>query len=313
VPHAVRPELPRELSDLIQRMLAKDPAARPASARAVADALATSGNGSGPTSSGSPANRPRSWQLVLAGAVVALALGGGIWWMVTHSPEDKGQTDSANGGQPSVPEPPAPKKQHYHGELHVLVERIVEPGMPPELLTLDDPRTLPLRQNDKFRIEAEVKPAAYLYLVLVNPGQDVDPFYPWNPVKGWGSRPAVEMPVTRVSLPKAAEKRYKASEAKPGVATLVLLARSTPLDVSDEVVRGWFQKLPDLPLPQGRDKGVVWFDDYQPVTGDRKRAGTIQVEDSDNPFAVWQGLLQRAVGDRAAFQTAVSFARIGRD
>ena len=189
---------------------------------------------------------------------------------------------------------------------------MVEEGRPPKLLALDDPRTLPLRRDDKFRIEAKVEPAAYLYLVWVDPGQDVTPVYPWDPERGWGTRPAAEEPVTRVSLPTAAGLRYTAPDAKPGMATMVVLARPTPLDVPDEVVRGWFESLPDLPLPPGGERGVVWFDDYTPVTGDPNRKGTFKVVASGDPFAAWQGRLQQAVGGRAAFQTAVSFARSDR-
>ena len=58
------------------------------------------------------------------------------------------------------------------------------------LLRLNVPGALPLRQADKFRIEGEVDPPAYLYLVWVDPGHDVTPVYPWDPKKGWGTRPA---------------------------------------------------------------------------------------------------------------------------
>ena len=112
-----------------------------------------------------------------------------------------------------------------------------------------------------------------------------------------------------MSLPTNAGLRYTAPEAKPGVATMVLLVRSTPLDVPDEEVRGWFESLPELPLPPGGERGVVWFDDYVAVTDDSNRTGTFRLAESDDPFAAWQGRLQKAVGDRAAFQTAVSFAR----
>ena len=48
--------------------------------------------------------------------------------------------------------------------------------------------------------------------------------------------------------------------------------------------------------------------------GDATRTGlrTFGEVGSDDPFARWQGQLQKALGDKAAFQTAVSFARTGR-
>jgi hypothetical protein len=54
----------------------------------------------------------------------------------------------------------------------------------------------------------------------------------------------------------------------------------------------------------------VWFDDYAEAK-DPDRTRTFEKVASDDPFARWQGQLQRAVGDKAAFQTAVSFARLG--
>ncbi len=193
----------------------------------------------------------------------------------------------------------------------MLVERVVDPNKPPVLLRLNDPRALPLRLEDKFRIEATVEPPAYLYVVWVDPCKDVTPVYPWNPKEGWGTRPDKVHPTGKVSLPPNAGERYRARDAKPGVATMVLLALPIPLDVSDDVVSGWFEALPDLPLPPGGERGVVWFDNYAAVTDDPGRPRAFEVVPTGDTFARWQGQLQKAVGERAAFQTAVSFARTG--
>jgi hypothetical protein len=137
--------------------------------------------------------------------------------------------------------------------------------------------------------------------------RDVTPVYPWDAEKGWGSRPVHEEPTGRVSLPDNAKDAYTAPDAKPGVATMVLLARPTPLDVPDDVVRGWFEALPDLPVPPGGEKAAAWFDNYLPVQGDPTR--TFRLVTDANPYAGWQAQLQGAVGTHAAFQSAVSFAR----
>jgi hypothetical protein len=216
---------------------------------------------------------------------------------------------------PKDPSPPV----RYRGQVNVLVERtnkaIHQAGMPDRhetirLLRLNEPEALPLRQTDKFRIEGQVDPPAFLYVVWVDPGHDVTPVYPWDAKAGWGSRPAKEEPVGRVSLPPNAGNRYTAPDAKPGVATMVLFARRTPLDVSDEEVRKWFEGLPDLPLPPGGDQAAVWFDDYAEVR-DPDRPRTFGEVGADDAFARWQGQLQKILGDKAAFQTAVSFARTG--
>jgi hypothetical protein len=194
--------------------------------------------------------------------------------------------------------------------VDVLVER-VDPDGVVRALRLNEPGALPLRQLDKFRIEGQVDPPAYLYLVWVDPEHDVTPVYPWDATKGWDSRPAKEEMVGNLRLPRNPERPwYRAPRAKPGVASMVLFARPTPLDVPDEVVKQWFAELPELPLPSGGEHAAVWFDDYLEVR-DPDRARTFELVGTDNPFAQWQGQLRKALGGRAAFQTAVSFARTG--
>jgi serine/threonine-protein kinase len=307
-PSRVRADTPCDLETICLRCLAKDPRERYLTAAALAEELARFLDGRVLAPAPLTVRPQRRW-LALAVAAVALALGAGVWWMTHPSPDGKDSADPTPAGARTVPLP----KPRYRGEIQVRVERTVEEGMPPQLLTLGEhPRALPLRRKDRFRIEAKVEPAAFLYLIWVDPGKDVTPVYPWDPVKGWGSRPANEGPVPRLSLPPAARDLYEADEAKPGVATMVLLARPTKLDVPDAEVRRWFEALPDLPLPPGGERGVVWFDNYVAVTGDPTRHGTFRVVPASDPFAAWQGRLQRAVGDRAAFQTAISFARTGR-
>jgi hypothetical protein len=48
--------------------------------------------------------------------------------------------------------------------------------------------------------------------------------------------------------------------------------------------------------------------DYQ---GEPARLRTFGVVGSDDSFARWQGELQKLLADQPAFQTAVSFARVG--
>src|SRR5262249_54627086 len=127
---------------------------------------------------------------------------------------------------------------------------------------------------------------------------------------GGGGRRAQEEGAGGVSRPPNAGNRYTAPDAKPGVATMVLFARPTPLDVPDEEVRKWFAGLPDLPLPPGGEQAVVWFDDYVEVR-DSDRPRTFGEVGTDDPFARWQGQLQKVLGGKASFQTAASFARTG--
>lgn len=298
-PAEINPKLPAALSELIQRLLAKNPAHRPSSAGAVQAMLEAIADRPTVTWQGKRAQRPRfSGHLLVALGVIALtALG--ILLVV----RPWGPSESAGPKKPAGPPP-----VRYRGKIDVLVER-VDQGKA-QLLRLQEPGALPLKASDKFRIEGEVDPPAYVYVVWVDPDRDVTPVYPWDARTGWGSRPADEQPVERVSLPRNVGNRYTAPKAKPGVATIVLLARATPLEAPDDVVKTWFESLPDLPLPAGGDGAAVWFDNFIEVR-DPLRLRTFGEVGADDVFARWQGELQRALGGQVGFQTAVSFARTG--
>src|SRR5207248_745793 len=80
-PRDLNPSVPAPLSELIMRLLAKRPAGRPASARAVAEELAALGD----RPPARPAHRSRRAALAAAGAVVALAAAVGAW-LLTRQP-----------------------------------------------------------------------------------------------------------------------------------------------------------------------------------------------------------------------------------
>jgi hypothetical protein len=246
----------------------------------------------------------RRLALYAAGLGLLVPILVGVWLGTSIRPAEVAK-------EPALPKAATPPA-NYRGRVDVLVERSQD-GQP-RLLQLDRPGALPLTANDQFRIEGEVDPPAYLYLVWVDPDHDVTPVYPWNPAaERWqGTRPALEEPTGRVSLPPNEADRWTAQSAKPGIATMVLFARSTPLDATDEVLEGWFKELPELPLPHGGNGSAMWFDDYGVVSADPSRRRGFAIEPSNDPFERWQGQLQRSLGGRAQFETAVSFARTGR-
>ncbi len=344
----MNPRIPAALSSLISSLLAKNPSERPASAAEVVAALA---NGSFLPPSGDYSTKVwvdrngtskfkrRRMLMLVAGLAFAFLLGLGVWMgtrdrkadLATNNQSDYSQTlpttdpnkketpgvlscdanQKGNNTSVSVQQPKSSIR--YSGKLDVKIERSYEKNKA-RLLRLDESDALPLKNDDPFRIEGEVDPPAYLYVIWVDPQHDITPIYPWNPAAKdpWATRPAKvdEKMVGKISLPPDVSKRYTATEAKPGVATMVLFANPEPLDISNEDMKKWFESLPDLPLPAGGNKAAVWFDDYAEVH-DPLRRRTFGVVDSNDAFARWQGQLQKHFQGKAAFQTAVSFARTG--
>ncbi|QJX00765.1 serine/threonine-protein kinase [Frigoriglobus tundricola] len=309
----VNPEVPEPVSVLVQRLLAKNPAGRPANARDVVAALRdepiTEGSSGWDTVTRvdlGPRSEPhgrRKW-LLGVGSVAVGALAAASW-LATHPAPLSDSTTTKPDVRPPV---------KYRGQVDVKIRRELVPGTP-QMVRLNQAGALPLTRSDEFRIEAEIDPPAYLYLVWVDPNRDVTPVYPWDPTAGakqvdpWTTRPAQEESVGTLNLPRGAQS-YLAPKSRPGVATMVLLARPTPLDVPDSQVKGWFEALPDLPLPPGGDTGVVWFDDFTP-SADPFRRRTFETVGGDDPFVRWQAQLQKTIGRTFAYQTSVSFARTG--
>jgi serine/threonine protein kinase len=329
-PRQIDDSIPREIERICLKALSKKPSDRYTTAQDMADELRrfadAQSHRSGPADSiaeSPPPFSPRggrrstTWlrnrmKYAVAGAFVLVAIPAAIFAVGRlSSPKEDPVLIAATKADPEVPPrevdlAPTIKAAHFRSSLNLLVER--GPG---RLLRLNERGALPLRKDDKFRIECEVNPPGYVYIVWVDPGHDVTAVYPWNPKKNWGSRPTDEEPVTRVSLPTDPKNnRFQAPKAKPGVATMVMFVCKTPLDLPDDVVRQWFEKLPELPLPAGGDHAAVWFDDFKEAE-DPTRTRTFEVVGSDDPFAKWQAQLKQALGPVAAFETAVSFARTG--
>ncbi len=321
-PTAVNAAVPPELSALILLLLAKNPAARFATATEVGAELARMSLAASPGStstvtlvkrSDKPVPKSRRAVGFAGGAVLAVLVAVGIYFGTRPRQTEIAQEPPK--GDPLTPVPPPklePPEARYKGKVDVLVERSV--GGKARLLRLDEPGALPLTADDRFRVEGEVDPPAYLYLVWIDPDHDVTPAYPWNPeADRWqGTRPATEELTGKVSLPRNKGERWRAPKAKAGVATMVLFARPSPLDVSDDTLERWFKELPELPLPRGGDGSAVWFDNYAVVTHDPTRRTGFVRETTNDPFERWQGQLQKSLGAKTTFQTAVSFARTGR-
>jgi hypothetical protein len=328
-PAAVNPAVPAELSALIMRLLEKAPAERPASTAEVAAALArvpvvaSAGGTKTLTWVDREARSPRKRRFVWAvgGAAVAVlaavAIGIGTRDRPADGPAPASPKDGSDAPAPREVRAPGsgagvPERgfaeARYRGKVDVKLARTKNDP----LERLNVAGALPMRQSDVFRIEGEIDPPAYLYVVWVDPGHDVTGVYPWDPRKDdWrGTRPGNEEPVRNVSLPRELTSRYTAPRAKPGVATIVMFARPTPLDVSDDEVKKWFESMPEIALPQNGDAAAVWFENFAEVQ-DPLRLRTFGTVNADDPFAQGQKHLKALLANKVDFQTAVSFARKG--
>jgi serine/threonine protein kinase len=308
-PRQLDAAVPAALSDLVMRLLAKDRDGRPATARAVAAALGELERGlpSGepttsvasvdtaplePTTGARPPAPPgpgRRWFLLGSGAVLLAGVVGLAVllprWLTpvpaTVIPPLKGAIDVL------VYEPDNPRRQN---------------------LFLDDPGAMPLRPGDEFYIEAELNRPAYLYVLWIDTDGKVLPVYPWRPGH-WEDRHAQERPVARLRRPEALDEFYKVPKGTPGMETLVLLARETPLP-PDIDLRA---ELGELPRPAAQElKATAWFENGAPVRNRRGREGRFDVTRRQDPVLGTQQRIRERLTDHFAYVLAVSFANQGK-
>jgi hypothetical protein len=256
-PREVRPELPAALSDLIMRLLAKDPEQRPPSARAVADALAAVAAGATTTAAGPyQAARRLSRRTVLWAAAGLLVVGGGVVaWL--------GRPASPGGASPSVPVTP------LKGVLDVRVWPKGH-GLPEGQRLAAE--VLPLKPGDLLRIEATLNRPAYLYLVWLDADGTATPLWPWLD-NDWRRRPAGrDRPLQALSLPPETGRGTPLEPDQPGIQSLLLLVRDEPLPADEDLAK----RFAGLPKQNGLDPlrtwVAAWFENSEPVRDEPDRA-----------------------------------------
>jgi len=130
--------------------------------------------------------------------------------------------------------------------------RVWEPGnINRHGLSLNEAGALPLRGGDEIRVEATVGRPSYLYVIWITSDGAVTPVYPWSPGR-WDQRPSQEEPVSLVSLPEGLDTRWP-MKGPPGMETLILLARDTPLP-EDIDLQNLFS---DFPTQQVQDSQAL--------------------------------------------------------
>src|SRR5262249_39196270 len=177
-------------------------------------------------------------------------------------------------------------------------------------LRLNDQGALPLKAGDQFCIEVELNRPAYLSVLWIDPDGTVQPVYSWTPGH-WEERPAQETPIARLRRPEARNEFYELPRGTPGMVTLLLLSRETPLppevDLGAELGTPRVQKEQDI-------RAAVWFENGAEVRDESgRRAMRFDVKRRDDPvLEVQERVRTQLLGRYFSYTRAVSFASQGK-
>jgi serine/threonine protein kinase len=283
-PASLRVDLPASLDRIITRCLHKNPSERFASMTDLAAELRRFANGELPEPERDreitkemvvPRPRGKHHRLLLAGGVGGLLLAtlllGFLW---THL---RGAKDSPRKEWASPVSPTPPHKEPLKGWIDIRLwesngvnpVKFVRGNPARQGLRLNDPLALPLSPRDWVRIEVKLNRPAYLYLVWIDTEGKAYSLDPWEEYD-WTGRPPSEQPRDRLQVPRQANGKSPLQEGPPGVETLLLLARETPLsDAEQELLPTLF---PDLPRQQGGPTSwAVWLENGEVVLDEKDR------------------------------------------
>jgi hypothetical protein len=310
-PSSLRAGLDPALEAVLRRTIARRPGDRPSAAElaktlgewldgaTVSDSLPpTLSVHDSQSGSGSPARR---WWIPAAVLLaVALAVGG------VAMRRRSGPAAPSAGPLPA----PVAREPTYGGSVNV---RVWDPAHPDRRrLRLNEPGVLPLRAGDLVRVEADVRPAAYLYVVVIDPAGQAQPLYPWKPGQ-WDSRPADERPRDKLSLPEeAANKGWEVTPGPAGMETVLLLARPEPLTAAEEAqlkatLTGFGPQAEQTP------RSVVWFENGEEVKNEvAERSWGFDGAKIDDPVLRTQALLRGKLQSLFPYTRAVSYANAGK-
>jgi hypothetical protein len=208
------------------------------------------------------------------------------------------------GGGPSGGRPlPAPLKGFIDVEM-------TRPGDEMRRrLRLHDVGALPLKVGDVVFIELKLNRPAFVYVVWIDTKGLAGPVYPW--IKGeWQNRPTKEDPVPHLRLPLDGN-LYRIMPGPPGLETLMLLARESPLSPleNDELHR----RLEGLGPQKWLDPfDVAWFEDGEVVHGEPERGPDLmRPVGAVNPAEQTQEILRRRLTGLFTYTRAVCFGNEG--
>lgn len=264
---AMRPELPAALDELLARLLAWEPADRPADAAEVSQALralltqepASTSNAAvtiaqTPPPAAKVTSARRRGPIIAACVGVLALLAAGAYFVPSLIAPPTPPTDP--------PEPSAVLRP-IKGDLDVAILRY--PRETARVLRLSDPDALPLDpKTDHIRIEARLNRPTYVYLVWVDTEGKAGLIYPWD-FKA-NARPADETPRDLVYLPGPVD-ASPLGGGPPGTESIFLLTRDEKLPLSVDVGK----LFADLPRQKWRhQQEAAWFENGLLVEGEKE-------------------------------------------
>ncbi|MCO6454096.1 MAG: protein kinase [Pirellulaceae bacterium] len=193
--------------------------------------------------SGSPASHPFAGQRVgwrrygsmiaAAAVILAVALAAAtIWWrsMGTARPAPETPTADQPTTAPATAQTPVPPTLPLTGEFQLRVwDDLSKQG-----IAVDQPGALPIHNGDGLRLDVRLSEPAFVYIVWVDASGATTPVYPWNPIEGhtWATPRPVQRPASRLFVPSLELREGFIADGPPGLDTVVMCARRTPLPVS---------------------------------------------------------------------------------
>jgi tRNA A-37 threonylcarbamoyl transferase component Bud32 len=168
---------------------------------------------------------------------------------------------------------------------------------------------VPLKQGDLFRVEVNLNRPAYVYVILIEPAGRAIPLYPWKSGK-WNKRLMDERGSNLLKLPEEPDpdgfsRGWRIPPWQPGMVTLVLLARATPLpcEVDLATILARIQ-----PQQQGNFRAGAWIENGKAIREDvEQELVVLESETIKDPVLRTEALLKNELGKYFELRLPVSY------